>query len=171
MAGRANYSSSTDTFVNHDIPVNASHSQCDLDAIGKHCMMCNLRDFLPLTCLICNITLCRGCNSKHTSACEKKTSPPTSPASSSTSALSTPEKKKKSKCGIAGCKGKVMSDFQCLCECEKRFCVEYGHWQPMGHDCPKERQRQEIAKEKRRMAGVIFDGQLASGMKKLGFRS
>ena len=90
----------------------------DLETIGKHCNICNYKDFLPFTCSICKIILCKDCNNEHIKKC--------SPISR---IIKLDKQQKIKKCaniiGEIKCKKPVAIQFFRTCEyCLRDFCQD-----------------------------------------------
>ena len=52
------YSKVDDTIVEEKVTGYDWHSH-DLESIGKHCLVCNLKDFLPFNCAECKNIYCK----------------------------------------------------------------------------------------------------------------
>jgi len=155
----ASYCIKTDTFKTDDLASELDIISRDLEAIGQHCSICNLKDFCPITCLFCKNIFCGTCDENHRARCMDLKSPTSlrSSQSSSSSLSSSPEKKKK-KCkydignGVL-CKNEVGYPEQCICTMCGRFsCIP--HAQPYNHNCEAQKKKDTDERDKRITARV-----------------
>lgn len=120
----------------------------DLESIGKHCCVCQMKDFLPFNCTECKNIYCKEHWGQHT--CKVKAVP-----------IQVSPKKKKQRCShmAVGCRNVVTNEFMRCCEyCKEDFCSECrSHF---AHNCAEYRIQMEQAQAQMREAKAIFVAQI-----------
>ena len=103
----------------------------EFENLGKHCKICNVKDFLPFRCMYCDSYYCKEHRDKHN--CVEAN--PLSRQKISTQKMYSSKLERKSplkkrnrmpryKCSVEGCKTKEKFPVKCF-RCNQNFCLKH----------------------------------------------